>query len=836
MSGEIGNLVRGIGCCLACLFAVSTHSQTNMINYQTRDGLPSDQVYQIHQDHNGLIWLATDRGIASFNGSFFTTYTEQDGLPDDVVFRFFPQADGQIWCATKSKAIFHFHPDTLQFHLFTDGSALEDLYGVQIRGLKIDEYGTVRLRLLESFGFVEIFKNGVVKKHSVEKRTFRLDVNMDTISTYSLHRKNNYFYYHPDPSFGNEIQQLEVAMRDVFIRDSTTYARTLLYSVQIQNESGAFIDCQLKAIPNDIGFTNHHIWIATRSGIQIIDRFGSPKNGWLEQVDCSYYLEDLHKGKWFATLSEGIYYLPPTSVHSITQFNGHHIHSLGLTQNNNLVVGKYDFEFQYLNQDLSTKKTIKSERNRPTSDYFTIDGQVENILDLGKKNVFINKLSDDKESPAIKSVKGYICFHLSGQECRLKIPVSEVYDAEFIEDRIVAAGDHYLFILNTEGEILYKLDVSAPVQDVDVFENHIYCGIKGMGIGIFTPNLSCIDSITNPELANSSQINEIIVTKEAIWAGSVEGLSRSSRSKDGWKVDRIGRTNGLLNKEVEDLLLKKDTLYIATRSGLNYFDVNEWNDIIHSKNNVYFHLRNVLVNDSIREKLTDLSHHENRIQVEYGFAAYPSSNNLLFRYKLIGFEKDWNYTKDRKILYKSLPPGEYEMRIQAQMDNLPVGSMIVISIEIHEAFYKTWWFAASIFLVLATIIWLFFKYQILAYNRELIREILRNLMKRVRLKDPSFTVRSNGYDVKVKSTEVRYVESNGNYINIYTQEKKIVVREKLSNFMKLTPDPLEYLQIRRSLVVRLDQISSKSIDHVEIGEEKFKVGNTYLKELDKIQL
>ena len=31
------------------------------------EGLPSLQVYDIHQDRNGIIWFATDRGIANRN-------------------------------------------------------------------------------------------------------------------------------------------------------------------------------------------------------------------------------------------------------------------------------------------------------------------------------------------------------------------------------------------------------------------------------------------------------------------------------------------------------------------------------------------------------------------------------------------------------------------------------------------------------------------------------------------------------------------------------------------------------------------------------------------------
>ena len=824
-----GAVLTSILCFVSHFFS---WSQENFINYRIQDGLPSNQVYQVHQDHNGLIWLATDRGISSFNGSYFTTYTEKDGLPHDVVFRFFPQENGQIWCATKSKALFYFHPDTLKFHVFNDGSYLEDVAGIQIRGLKIDEQGTVRLRLIESTGFIEIPRKGKAKKHFVEK------IEGDSIDpypanySYSLDQKDGYTYYHPDSELGSEIQNLTRLARDIFVFDGSTYARTALNEIQIHHKNGDSVHYQLNTLPNDLGFTNNNIWIGTRSGIEIIDRSGKLKDHWLDEIDCSYYFEDVNHGKWFTTLSEGIYYRPPTPIKSVDQFNGFHIHSLGVSKSNNLIVGRYDFQFHYLDQNLRTNAQ-ESVSNRPVSDYFKIGGQVGNEHVTG---MFIRKLSDRKDAPAIKIWRTSIDIKKGDDQKKLSIPVTKIYDSEFIKDRIVLSADKSLFIANYQGEILKESETGVVIHDIDVFENLIYCGIKGKGIKIFNSELSCIDSIFAPELEHAGRINELVVGVNGIWVGAMEGLSRLSWREGAWKVNRIGKTNGLLANEVEDLLLKNDTLFVATRNGLNYFKVNDWKDIIHAKNHTFFHIKKFTVNDSVYPALTNLSHYENRIQVEYAFATYPVSSNLIFKYRLKGLEEDWNYTKDRTITYKSLPPGKYEMLIQPQIDNLEAGDALSIPINIKQAFYKTWWFIIGLILVFTTIIWLFFKYRILAYNRELIREILRNLIKRLKPKTQNFTVRSNGYDVKINSADVLYVESNGNYINIHTSEKRIVVRQKLSKFKELVPDPLEYLQIRRSVIIRLDQVTSKSIDNVQVGEREFKVGNTYLKQLSKIQL
>ena len=40
----------------------------------TESGLPSPTVYKIDQDSKGVLWIATDRGICSYDGYEFRTY------------------------------------------------------------------------------------------------------------------------------------------------------------------------------------------------------------------------------------------------------------------------------------------------------------------------------------------------------------------------------------------------------------------------------------------------------------------------------------------------------------------------------------------------------------------------------------------------------------------------------------------------------------------------------------------------------------------------------------------------------------------------------------------
>ena len=44
------------------------------IRFTTKQGLPSNHVYDIQEDANGFMWFATNRGLVKFDGETFKNY------------------------------------------------------------------------------------------------------------------------------------------------------------------------------------------------------------------------------------------------------------------------------------------------------------------------------------------------------------------------------------------------------------------------------------------------------------------------------------------------------------------------------------------------------------------------------------------------------------------------------------------------------------------------------------------------------------------------------------------------------------------------------------------
>lgn len=69
-------------------------------NYSENDGLPSNTVYSIVQDHRGYLWFATRSGIASYDGRDWIIYKNVDGLPTSSYQKIMVDDHGTVWAAT----------------------------------------------------------------------------------------------------------------------------------------------------------------------------------------------------------------------------------------------------------------------------------------------------------------------------------------------------------------------------------------------------------------------------------------------------------------------------------------------------------------------------------------------------------------------------------------------------------------------------------------------------------------------------------------------------------------------------------------------------------------
>jgi signal transduction histidine kinase/ligand-binding sensor domain-containing protein len=87
---------------------------------------------------------------------------------------------------------------------------------------------------------------------------------------------------------------------------------------------------------------------------------------------------------------------------------------------------------------------------------------------------------------------------------------------------------------------------------------------------------------------------------------------------------------------------------------------------------------------------------EGKLEINYSAIRLRSQERIRFRYKLEGFDSDWTEAlSTRAAYYTSLPPGQYQFRVQAFEMNMPEKvTEASLPIEWRPHLYRTAWFLA----------------------------------------------------------------------------------------------------------------------------------------------
>uniref|UniRef100_A0A832G0Z5 histidine kinase n=1 Tax=Ignavibacterium album TaxID=591197 RepID=A0A832G0Z5_9BACT len=102
-----------------------------------------------------------------------------------------------------------------------------------------------------------------------------------------------------------------------------------------------------------------------------------------------------------------------------------------------------------------------------------------------------------------------------------------------------------------------------------------------------------------------------------------------------------------------------------------------------------------------------LSYSENVFSFQFAATDYNNPSTIKYAYMMKGFDKDWNYTENRRfVTYTNLNPGEYEFLVKAtNSDGLWNDIPTVVKVIINPPWWRTVWaYIAYIFLFLAGIL------------------------------------------------------------------------------------------------------------------------------------
>ncbi len=108
-----------------------------------------------------------------------------------------------------------------------------------------------------------------------------------------------------------------------------------------------------------------------------------------------------------------------------------------------------------------------------------------------------------------------------------------------------------------------------------------------------------------------------------------------------------------------------------------------------------------------------------------------------------------------------------------------------------------------------------------------------SLQKSSLVDDSTITVKSNKKTYFLKTSDVNYIESDGDYLKLYRDEDCIVIHETLKGFQTKLPDS-EFLRVHRSFIINIRKIDYLEGNQVCITQKMIPVANTYREDLKKM--
>lgn len=715
---------------IGVLFSLPLNAQHPLYySVNIENGLPSDEIYELVQDDFGLIWVASNSGLFSYDGVRVRRFAHPDEKSRAMI-AVLHDAQDDVWCRNVAGQVFKVAGDSLQL-------MLEPALSQPIRGFAFDGDG----------GFCVVFENQLLRFDRNGKRQDSLVIdralpNAADVLDIAVRKEKVYFFvskvgvYQADfrtrrlemilatdvqtaggfnfkgtDLFVMLIHQLDQT-KEVFQLTQGTAKRIFETSTQDRK------DRWLRIVPG----SKDQLWVCTVDGVFVIQKRGERWESGkrlFEEMPISSVLEDNEGITWFSTLSEGLFAVPSNEIFRIlpSDLAPREANLLTLTAlpNGSLVAGTF------------------------SGSLFQIDPQTFEMQEIYKTDLDVRKYPVRRILPYKSGIlvsKGLISHaDFNNRAMRKTNLLYHARDMTMLGDTLFAVLPNKVSKLRLEEEFGSRIPNSQVVfaqggKAVELDEDgNLYFACND---GTFWLHNGTMQEVT--QKGNKLNLNFLSAGKNGVWAaGTGIGLVLMHQGK----VSRVvGEADGLPDLNLKSLFAFGEWVFFSTENEFCKLDLrdgsitrwtasvgfnpNHINDIAVASGRIWLattkgivsfpldfkaiqerrpsiRIRNVFLNDKCVQTSGTLEVPEpnSELRIDFEGISFRSRKQFVFEYRIIGIDSQWTRSPSEANFanYVSLIPGELKFEVRMVDENGQTSSSpAVLYLNVATPFHQQVWF------------------------------------------------------------------------------------------------------------------------------------------------
>lgn len=740
---------------LLCYWVTQSNAQSWVSEqYGLDQGLPSELVKDIHQDPNGMLWVATDNGVASYDGISFQNYHES--VSSLYTKKFCARKNGELLLATDFgiDQIRRGADTVLISPMIKGGVAITDSTVAYPKTIYEGKKGDIWVG--EKKAIIHIYNN----------KTYRYVIPEQDASSSFVHS----FLFTEDEqnmvwafSYPGGLLQFKPARRS-FIR------------IPLNKEIGSVTNCI---------YRGNRTWlVSSYSGVFHV----TVKNG-------KAYVEKKLPLKWakrmvfinehellIGTRARGVFHVPNTeepnwTAHQIPITKEWTVNSLTLsTQKRSVWVGTdqgvrlLTAAFINVLPILGKNPTIHQVINGPEKGVIVASGRntyhiykdkeeqwladklwefdgayvmkvvlSQSIMWMGMssselygldlKDQSVSKYKFGKEDPAFSHIEALWASEDGSEVYLSKTNSKGFYKLNFTDGSHIVDSVEYwgkkkgieanINIIQREGNWLWmggegpspliawnlKDQTLSHFQKSTEIPNMVIEDISptskydqtlklatNQGIYAWSPHTMQFQPLVNAKTDQKNKIALVRTKDEKIWTADDKGIICWL---DSGNVIRLDKASGLPSKTVKKRGLfidKEERIWVATAKGLAYIEKEDYQEMPKTPAPS---IRSLSVNGTQQKIQTQSATHvryDAYIEVECAPLSYPS-NSVLFQTRLIPRDTSWTSpTRSNHIDFSDLSSGEYTLQVRTQhLNGYSWSSPTSLQIIVDKPWFLEWW-------------------------------------------------------------------------------------------------------------------------------------------------